>query len=137
MKERATNPEARDYQTYGAVGRGLAKEWRDFRNFYRDMFPTYRDDLTIERKDNSKGYSKENCRWATHLEQQSNKNNNRVIRYQGRGMHLAEFCRAAGVGRGAISPRLNKGMSAEEALASYAASTYKKNRKSRARKSTI
>jgi len=136
MKDRATNPDSPDYQRYGAAGRGVDESWLIFENFYRDMHQGYADHLTIERVDNTKGYSKANCRWATNMEQQSNKENNRVIHYQGRSMHLAEFCRVAGVSRGAISPRLNQGMTAEEALKDYAASTYKKGRKPRSRQST-
>lgn len=136
MKGRATDPNNPDYARYGAAGRGISGEWMSFENFYRDMFPSYEDGLTIERIDNSKGYYNGNCRWATNMEQQSNKLNNRVIRYQGRDMHLAEFCRVAGVSRGAITPRLNLGLSAEAALADYAASTYKKGRRPRTPKST-
>lgn len=135
MKARATDPNSPDYARYGASGRGISKDWLEFRNFQRDMFPTYRDGLTIEREDNSLGYSKENCRWATNMEQQSNKTNNRVLVYQGREMHLAAFCREVGVNRINVVARLNRGMTPEEALADYAASKYPKGRKSR--KSTI
>lgn len=131
MVRRATNPEDKDYKRYGAVGRGVSSDWLDFKNFYRDMSATYRDDLTIDRRDNSLGYSKENCRWVTNMVQQSNKMNNRTIRFQDKNMHLAEFCRVAGVGRGAISPYLNRGLTVEGALAALASSPYKKNRKSR------
>ena len=131
MKDRATNPANPDYARYGGAGRGMPEAWLTFENFYRDMFPTYADNLTIERMDNTKGYSKQNCRWASNMEQQSNKMNNRVIHHQGRNMHLAEFCRLVGVNRGAITPRLNSGMTADEALRDYQASTYPKARKSR------
>ena len=128
MLGRATDPENPDFVRYGASGRGVCEEWLVFANFYRDMSPGYAEHLTIERVDNSEGYSKGNCRWATNMEQQANKNNNRVLRYQGRDMHLAEFCRVAGVTRGAISPRLNAGMSPEQALADYAMSRYPRYR---------
>lgn len=131
MLDRTTNAACRDYPRYGGTGRGVCEEWLRFENFYRDMFPTYQAGLTLERTDNAKGYSKENCRWATNAEQQANKNNNRVLRYQEETLHLAEFCRRAHVSRGAISPRLAAGMSPEEALEDYRRSTYPKNRKSR------
>ena len=44
---------------------------------------------------------------------------------------LAEFCRVAGVSRGAITPRLNSGMTGDEAMVDYRKSRYKKNRKPR------
>lgn len=135
MKGRATDPENVDYARYGGAGRGVSEDWLVFENFYRDMFSMYADNLTIERVDNSQGYSKQNCRWASNMEQQANKMNNRVIHYQGRDMHLAEFCRVTGSNRGAVTPRLNSGMTADEALRDYHKSTYPKNRKSR--KSTI
>lgn len=131
MKARALDQNNPDYPRYGAAGRGVCEQWLTFETFYSDMFAGYRDDLTIERIDNSKGYSKENCRWATNAEQQANKNNNRVLTYLGREMHLAELCRLTGVGRCALSTRLNMGMGVEEALADYATSPYPKGRRPR------
>lgn len=135
MVSRASNPEDRDYCRYGGAGRGVSEDWRDFRNFYRDMFDTYSDELTIDRIDNDLGYSKENCRWTTNMIQQSNKNNNREVWYDGWPMHLAEFCRVSGMSRGAATARLNKGMTGDEVVADWLASPYPKNRKSR--RSTI
>jgi hypothetical protein len=131
MRNRASVTKDRDYHRYGAVGRGVSEDWLVFENFYKDMSPTYRDHLTLDRINNAKGYSRENCRWATTMQQQSNKNNNRKIRYQGEDIHLAEFCRRAGVNRGAITPRLDMGMTGDEAMEDYQKSTYKKGRKSR------
>lgn len=136
MKARATDPLNPDYSRYGGAGRGVCSEWLDFKNFYRDMFDDYRDDLTIDRVDNTQGYSKDNCRWISIFEQQANKSNNRLVEYQGEQMHLAEFCRRAGVSRGAVVPRLDKGMTGDEAMADYAKSRYKRGRKSGTRMST-
>jgi hypothetical protein len=131
MKSRATNPEDKDYPKYGGAGRGLSKDWQSFEGFYRDMFRLYADGLTLERIDNTAGYSKQNCRWAPNMEQQANKRSNRRVWFQGRDMHLAEFCRLTGVGRCAVTTRLNRGMSAEEALRDYWASPYPKHRQPR------
>lgn len=134
---RTTDPRNKDYLRYGGAGRDLCADWLHFENFYRDMHAGYADDLTIDRIDNSKGYSPGNCRWVPNIIQQANKNSNRVVRFRGQDMHLAEFCREAGVSRGAITPRLNAGMTGDEALADYQKSTYKKGRKPRTPRSTI
>ena len=131
MVSRATKRNDTDFKRYGAIGRGVSESWLRFSNFYADMHATYADNLTLDRIDNTQGYSKENCRWVTNAVQQGNKSNNRQLVYMGVKMHLGEFCRVANVSRGAITPRLNKGMSPEEALADYRASKYPKNRKSR------
>lgn len=131
MVQRATNPKDKDYKNYGARGIDVSDNWREFTNFYKDMSANYRDNLTLERIDNNLGYSVENCRWATNIEQQANKRNNRVLVYEGREIHLAELCRITGITRGAITPRLNAGMTADQAVADYRKSTYKKGRKKR------
>ena len=126
MRGRATNINHSDSKNYVCRGIGISEEWLKFENFYRDMSATYSDDLTIDRIDNNKGYYKENCRWATNLQQQANKRNNRVISYMGQEMHLGEFCRVTGISRGAITPRLNRGMTGDEAVLDYQKSTYGK-----------
>ena len=52
----------------------VCDEWKDFGNFWRwAMSHGYRDDLSIDRIDNFKGYSPDNCRWATPTEQNINR----------------------------------------------------------------
>lgn len=131
MIQRTTRVYGTSYDKYGGRGIGVCDRWLDFKNFYEDMGSSYKDDLTLDRIDNEKGYSKENCRWVSNMKQQSNKRNNRLISFRGQEMHLAEYCRQAGVTRGAISPRLNAGMSGDEALEDYRNSKYPKGRKSR------
>lgn len=48
------------------------KSWRRFSSFVEDM-GFVPEGLTLERKDNSKGYSKENCIWATSTVQNRNR----------------------------------------------------------------
>ena len=52
----------------------------------------YNDSLTIDRIDNSKGYSPENCRWVTKEEQQRNKTNNVYVEYNGEQYCLRNLC---------------------------------------------
>ena len=61
IKTRCSNPNSYAYKDYGARGITICDEWKnDFQKFYDDMSPSYKEGLTIERKDNNKNYSKEN-----------------------------------------------------------------------------
>lgn len=69
---RCKNPSASHYENYGGRGIDVCEEWKGkngFFNFYNwSMENGYSDDLTLDRIDNDKGYSPENCRWITHQE---------------------------------------------------------------------
>lgn len=72
MKTRCTNKNSLSYGRYGALGISYDSRWEDFNNFYADMHEGYVPGLWLDRKDNSLGYSKENCRWVT--PEESNRN---------------------------------------------------------------
>lgn len=63
MKARCDNPAADFYHIYGGRGITYCSKWSDFVGFWEDMGNTYKDELSLERIDNSSGYSKENCCW--------------------------------------------------------------------------
>jgi hypothetical protein len=94
----------------------MCERWNDFHNFYSDMFPTYREDLTLDRIDNCGNYEPGNCRWATIAEQQQNKETNTFFTIGGKTMTMSEWCRGYNINISTVRARLKKGMDIEQAL---------------------
>ncbi len=69
MLSRCTDPLSPSYTNYGARGITVDPAWFHFKNFVADMGMKPGKEFSIERIDNEKGYSKDNCKWATGTEQ--------------------------------------------------------------------
>ncbi len=80
-KQRCTNPKNDSYYNYGERGIKMCNEWEnDFSAFYDwAMKHGYNDSLSLDRIDNEKGYSPDNCRFVTAKEQCRNRRNNRKV----------------------------------------------------------
>lgn len=84
MVQRTTNPKNARYADYGERGIGICERWLDFANFYADMGPRP-EGRSLDRIDNDLGYSPENCRWATWVEQRGNQRPHRQRTHCKRG----------------------------------------------------
>lgn len=85
MWRRCYNKNHEHYNQYGGRGITICDEWlHDFMNFYKWAINNgYDDNLTIDRIDNNKGYSPNNCRWVNQKIQVRNRKNTVKINYNG------------------------------------------------------
>lgn len=90
MRWRCNRTSGYYFKYYKGSGIGVCDRWRLLENFLEDMGhpPT---GMTIERIDNTKGYTPDNCRWATMKEQCQNKRNNRFVSIDGTTKTLAQW----------------------------------------------
>lgn len=108
IKIRCMQKNHKDYERYGAKGIIVCDRWKNsFENFLEDMGERPRD-MTLDRIDNSKGYNKENCRWATLKEQGRNKTNNNFISYKGETKCISEWASLLSISYGTLYSRLFK-----------------------------
>lgn len=98
MKKRCDNKGSKSYPRYGELGIKVCDDWEsNFQNFYDWAISSgYADNLSIDRIDNYKGYSPENCRWVTMDEQARNKRNTIYLEYNGDKQPLSVWCKRYG-----------------------------------------
>lgn len=105
-------------------GRGITCEWSRYKDFRDDMLDTYlahveshgEKETTIERVDNSIGYSKLNCKWATWREQFNNRRTTHKITHNGLTKSTTEWAKYLGCSREILKGRLESGWSFEKSI---------------------
>lgn len=73
MIKRCTDTKRNDFKHYGERGIKFCKEWHNVENFINDMFPSFKEGLTLDRINPNGNYEKSNCRWVTKTVQARNK----------------------------------------------------------------
>ena len=120
MKSRCYNKKHTAYHRYGGRGITVCGEWlTDFSAFASWALESgYTDELSIDRINNDKGYSPENCRWVplSSAEQQLGRANARVVEYNGEKKQLCEWAKELGLNYTTIRERLKRGWSVDEAF---------------------
>lgn len=109
MKQRCGNPKADSYIDYGARGIKVCARWKtSFESFLSDMGKKPTSNHSIERLDNSKGYFKSNCIWATPSIQLRNTRRNRNITFLGRTQCITDWAKELGLAANTITYRLER-----------------------------
>jgi len=80
----------KDAKTYKNIY--FEERWLVFENFLEDMGERPSKEYTLDRLNNRKWYSKENCKWSTRKEQSKNRSVTRFYSIDGVSKCLQEWC---------------------------------------------
>jgi hypothetical protein len=117
MRARCEKPTDPAFFRYGARGITVAADWNTPEAFC-DWAVSHGYDLglTLERLDNSKGYSPDNCAWVSRKEQARNRRSSKIISINGENRTVAEWAERYGVDVKLAYDRLRRGWDAEKAF---------------------
>lgn len=116
MRRRCSEKNSKDYKNYGGRGITVCERWDDFAAFLADMGLRPTPQHTIERVDNDKGYSPDNCIWATRDVQGQNRRNVLRIPAYGENLTIRQIVNRSGLGYACVYKRFRKGLSGASLL---------------------
>lgn len=98
-----------NYKNYGGRGIKVCDRWlNNFWDFVNDMGDKPSGDYSLDRIDNNKEYSPDNCRWADRKTQANNRRSQTMIEYQGVCKSLSVWSRELGFKYVTLKKRLDK-----------------------------
>lgn len=118
MRQRCINPKTPNFHNYGGRGIKVCDRWfNSFTNFIEDMGDKPSSNHSLDRIDNNGNYTPENCRWATKVQQDSNRRTTRPITINGVTKPLHQWARESPIKYETIKGRIYKyGWSPEKAI---------------------
>ena len=110
MRNRCNNPKDLVYNRYGGRGITVCEEWNNSFESFREWAVSqgYKEELTIERVDNNKGYSPENCVWATAKTQANNRRSCVTFSHNGKTQNLMQWCKELDLDYKLVHNRIHK-----------------------------
>lgn len=97
-KARCENANRDNYARYGGRGITVCKEWQTAENFVKWALDNgYEKGLQLDRIDNAKGYSPENCRFVTATVNSRNRRNTKFLSLKGETKCVSEWSEILGV----------------------------------------
>jgi len=122
MRQRCSNPRHYQFMLYGGRGITVCPEWSSFQSFQQWALASgHQPGLQIDRIDNDRGYSPDNCRWVTDAQNKRNTSVNQIIEAYGERKCATDWALdpRATVKPGTMVYRMRKlNMAAEEAISS-------------------
>jgi hypothetical protein len=115
MNARCKDEDHNEFANYGARGIQVCARWDSFIAFCVDM-GVKPAGTSIDRIDNSSGYFKENCRWATMKQQARNTRRTVYVEFRGERIALADLCESLGVPHHHAARDLRAGRTVEQIL---------------------
>lgn len=104
------------WHNYGGRGVKVCERWAKFEAFWEDMGESYERGLTLDRTDNNKGYSPENCRWVGRKTQARNTRKNVLVDNPMGRMTIAELSDRTGINKTTLYYRHNAGVKGSDLL---------------------
>lgn len=110
MKSRCYDPDDKAYRWYGAKGIKICNEWLKNPKTFElwALVSGYNDNLTIDRKDETKDYCPENCRWITGNDNAKYKSTTSLIDVDGEVHTGQDWARKLGFGQNQINTYIRK-----------------------------
>lgn len=118
MRNRCYYKKHNRFQYYGGKGIQVCKEWKDsFITFYKwGIANGWSSGTSVDRIDNEKDYSPDNCKFSNVSEQNRNRTSNINLTIDGVTKIIIEWAEMTGVNYGTIRGRLKKGWSHKESV---------------------
>jgi hypothetical protein len=120
MVARCTNPMSPAWKDYGGRGITVCDEWlaSPVRFIEWSLENGFSEELEIDRRDNNRGYSPDNCRWVTALVNMNNTRNTTKVTAFGETKSISEWTRdeRCRITKASLTYRLQQGMTPEDAI---------------------
>lgn len=125
MKRRCYNKNEPSYHRYGGNGITIAEEWlNSFEKFLEDMGNRPSKEYSIDRIDGTKGYYKDNCRWATKTTQSRNRKSAILVTFNNETYCITEWAERINIKEATLRARIKNGWDIARALTTQPKNTH-------------
>ena len=118
MIDRCTNESCKSYKDYGGRGIKVCDEWLNDINKFFDWSKhnNYNDNLFLDRIDNDKDYTPDNCRFVDSYTQNNNRRNNIKIEYNNEIKTVSQWSKYFNINYNFFYNRIKKGYNIDKIL---------------------